>query len=215
MFNHDASLVKNLIFQSCDNACYIKSNFKYEPYISLLTKKYGGAAADAITPLLELFHLIQQAVQVNCSIINTVNFSQETYSPGVYLTPTSTVPGKETYDGLAVVNIPKGSFRSIVIDSGGGIASSKHTLELFKDIGGSYLIPFNFDGIYVHPNCFTYFLIENSVDRLMPCEAFDMSNMMGLEDKGLNWSDEAINFANHNWGFSISIPENINFIEEI
>ncbi len=108
---------------------------------SLLRKK-GSQVADIITPLLEMFHLIEKETKSIFSFTEDFNFKQRHFEPGVYLKTKEILNGVETFDGLAIVDIPSGSFRSIVIDSGGGIASSKHTIEQFKELKGRYLFHF-------------------------------------------------------------------------
>lgn len=203
------------VYSASHNAVYIKSEFEHIPYITKLIDKFGAKVADIIPSLIEMFHLISKATIDNFNIVDNIDFKKHSYMPGIYMYSSNIVNNIQTYEGLAVVDIPTGSFRNIVIDSGGGITSSKHTFELFKDIKGQYLIPFRFDGIYVHPNCYTYFYIENNIDRLMPLEAFDINTFNSSNDMGLNWIEESVSYANSKLGFNIVVPDTENFIEKV
>lgn len=207
--------LQNSIYSACHNAVYIKSEFEYTPYVTKCIENYGAKVADIIPALIEMFHLISKEAINNFNIVDEISFEKNSYPPGVYVYTTDINNGFQSYEGLAVISIPKGSFRSIVLDSGGGITASQHTIELFKDIEGQYLIPFKFDGIYVHPNCYTYFLIENNKERLMPLEAFDMNTFISSNDLGLNWIEESVVYANQKLGFNIKVPDTENFIEKV
>ncbi|WP_180190346.1 hypothetical protein [Acinetobacter sp. YH01009] len=211
----DSKCLQQNIYSACYNAVYVKSEYEHIPYITQLINKYGAKVADIIPSLIEMFHLISKESLNNINFVENINFKENTYKSGVYLYPTDLINNFQSYQGLAIVDIPTGSFRNIVIDSGGGITASKHTLELFKDIKGQYLIPFRFDGIYVHPNCYTYFFIENNLDRLMPLEAFDINIINTSEDMGLNWIEESINYANTILGFNMEVQKTENFIEKV
>lgn len=206
---------QNRVFQACHNASYIRGEFHHEPYIMELVKKKGSQVADIITPLLEMFHLIEKETKSIFSFTEDFNFKQRHFEPGVYLKTKEILNGVETFDGLAIVDIPSGSFRSIVIDSGGGIASSKHTIEQFKELKGRYLIPFYFDGIYVHPHCYTYFFIENDIKRVMPLEAYDSSKVGNEQNMGLHWVEEAIEYGNLHFGFEVETPDTETIIEKV
>lgn len=208
---NNIEVIQKQIFDSCHNAVYEKTKFPYTPYITKLIDSNGAKVADSIPALIEMFHLISKETK-HISIVEKINFKSNEYSEGIYLTEGKINNGVQSFNGMAVVNIPTGSFRSIVIDSGGGIASSQHTLGLFKEIKGLYIVPFYFDGIYVHPNCYTFFYIENDLERVMPLEAYDFNKK---DDMGLNWIEEAATFANNSLGFQIKVPETENFIEKI
>lgn len=207
--------LQNRVFQACHNASYVRGEFNHKPYILNLIEKKGSQVADIITPLLEMFHLISKVVKINISFTEDFNFKQKHFEPGVYLKSKDVLNDVETFDGLAIVDIPTGSFRNIVIDSGGGIASSKHTLKQFKDIKGQYLIPFYFDGIYVHPQCYTYFFIENDLTKVLPLEAFDSSKLGNEQNMGLHWVEEAIKYCNLHFGFNVETPDTESIIEKI
>lgn len=202
------------IRSACENILYIKSDFNHPPYLTKLIELKGPKVADSITPLIELFHLIGKETHHHFEIVDSFDFKMHEYKSGIYISKDNNSKNIK-YKGIAVVEIPTGKFRSIVIDSGGGISSSKHTFEMFRDIKGQYIIPFDYDGIYVHPNCYTYFFIENDFNRLMPMEAFEGGILSDEEKSVMNWVEEAIEFANTYLGFSIVIPETENFIEKV
>ena len=82
---NQAEVLQNRVFQACHNASYIRGEFHHEPYIMELVKKKGSQVADIITPLLEMFHLIEKETKSNFSFTEDFNFKQRHFEPGVYL----------------------------------------------------------------------------------------------------------------------------------
>lgn len=209
---HEVSKFKSKLDWASKNICYKLDDSPLLPYFDAIKKKIDTKIlAAALMPLMEIFALINRSLQIHFEIIDQISFQEKPMKEGVYLVRSPKGSKQNILTGLAVVDIPTGSFRSIAMESTGLMNRSKHTKTVFEDIHGSYLIPFSFDENYIHPNYYTYLVINNNIDEVVPFEAYSFD-----ESDNLNayWVEEAISFLNVNYGFNVKVAPTEDFIQK-
>lgn len=204
--------LKNKIDWASKNICYKLDDSPLPPYFDALKQKLDTKVlAGALMPLIEIFALINRSLNIRFEIVDQISFQKNLLPEGVYILRDPLDSNKNILNGLAVVDIPTGSFRSIAMESTGLMNKSKHTKAVFEDIKGLYLIPFSFDSNYIHPNYYTYLVVNNNVDDVVPFEAYSFDESASLN---AYWVEEAISFLNKNYDFNVEVAATEDFIQK-